>query len=600
MLRIKNIDREPVSITPLLSSAFLLLFLIGSFYSLLIPPFQSPDEQDHLKRAYLLSKGRIAMETPDGQSTGGYIDSGLISYMAQYHYIAGNQHKKLTADVHQKASTIEWSGEEQFSPCPGVNYYLPLIYLPQATGLVLGQMLDLTVSQSYHLARYSALISSLIIILAAFCIQRPSVFIVAVLLIPLALFQFVATSQDGFATALVVLAGSLFLRITREYNSALFWGMCIAILLLATSRINLTPMLLMPFIATYVASKRVKCYLISASVVLLSMSWILYAVLTTVDNRIGIGAPTTEVAAYYLRSPLTFISVLVNTLKDIQTLNFYIASFIGVLGWLEVSIGDKYIVIVFFCLLLIFISSISYKSLKAEQFQRFSLAFIAIVSMLLIFFLLLVTWNKHPAEVIQGVQGRYFWGPIILLGLALTTDVGSFSLFRKLLISAAMVCILGISVFITPNVLLSRYFLQPKQPQSIPLVELRKKNTVIEYKENNEVVEKGGFVDSSEYRNGEIVLVGWAYFTKDEKLFLSNKIEVSNAKYITVERPDVVNAMADETFIYSGFELRIAAENEQQAQAIMKDFCLYSKQPPYGVKQLIAGNSNELYKCEKN
>src|SRR5688572_14069951 len=119
MLSLKNLfaGSSFTSVKPQFLFILFMLFLLGSFFSSLIPPFQSPDEQDHLKRAYFLSKGRIAMVTPSGQSTGGLIDTGLHSYIASFHYITGNQFKKLTAGVQQKAELIRWSGEETFGPC---------------------------------------------------------------------------------------------------------------------------------------------------------------------------------------------------------------------------------------------------------------------------------------------------------------------------------------------------------------------------------------------------------------------------------------------------------------------------------------------------
>ena len=57
--------------------AFLLLLVQAMSY--LIPPFQSPDEFNHLKRAYLLSKGDIFLKSKD-HPTGGNSDPGLLDY----------------------------------------------------------------------------------------------------------------------------------------------------------------------------------------------------------------------------------------------------------------------------------------------------------------------------------------------------------------------------------------------------------------------------------------------------------------------------------------------------------------------------------------
>ena len=52
------------------------LFLLVRLFGILTPPFQSPDEFNHLKRAYLLSKAMFVIDSR-GTHTGGEIDEGL-------------------------------------------------------------------------------------------------------------------------------------------------------------------------------------------------------------------------------------------------------------------------------------------------------------------------------------------------------------------------------------------------------------------------------------------------------------------------------------------------------------------------------------------
>src|SRR5690349_6541565 len=52
------------------------LFVLARLFGSLVPPLQSPDEFNHLKRAYLLSQGEI-LATTVGDVTGGNVDTGL-------------------------------------------------------------------------------------------------------------------------------------------------------------------------------------------------------------------------------------------------------------------------------------------------------------------------------------------------------------------------------------------------------------------------------------------------------------------------------------------------------------------------------------------
>ena len=164
------------------------LFLACFLSSVIIPPFQSPDEFDHVKRAYLLTQGRIVLESPEGKSSGGMIDTGLLAYMRSYGNVPFAPERKLSADEIDEAKIIRWAGTKEFSTAPGTGYYFPLIYAPQATGLIVGQMLGISVEQSYRLARFLVLVFASLIIAIAFLIHPPSPLAAALLVIPMSLF----------------------------------------------------------------------------------------------------------------------------------------------------------------------------------------------------------------------------------------------------------------------------------------------------------------------------------------------------------------------------------------------------------------------------
>lgn len=449
-----------ITVNPIVVT-LLFLFVFGVFLSGIIPPLQSPDEQDHLKRAYLLSKGRVAMGSELGGNTGGQVDVGLIDYMNRFNHLHFNVGQKLTKEVELQAKEIQWANVEVFSDAPGVNNYFPLIYAPQSLALWGGRMLSLTINTSYYLARYFALISALVILGFAFNLIRPNVFVVGILIAPLMAFQMVSTSQDGVAIALVVLAVSIFVKITTEKNectNGLFLGMCACIVAVVTARINVLPMLLMPFSAALIAKRNKMEYFLSGLVVLLALLWIGYALLTTVDNRIVLNASTIEIIFFYLNHPSDFITVLFNTLRDSNRVAFYAGSFVGVLGWLDTKIGSEYISIVLISLTILMIISVSSRSIKTEWRVRLILLIIATATVLLTFFLLLISWTVHPAQVISGIQGRYFWAPAILLGYASCITMSQLPPVRQRIAMCALLFIVVVTLLVMPKILMERYY----------------------------------------------------------------------------------------------------------------------------------------------
>lgn len=440
------------------SLIILLIIFIGSLFSALIPPFQSPDESDHIKRAYLLSKGQFILDSPPGFSSGGYVDSGLIQYMSLYSPLWHHPETKVSQEISISAQNIKWSGTREFSRAPGTGYYFPLAYTPQAIGLMIGEFLDLSVETSVRLARLMVLVSSVFLLSIAFSIFPTNPLTVALLIIPMSIFQFASASLDAFTTALSIIAISIFLRMAdRRPNDPawLAYALGISVFLVVSCRVHLIPLLALPFVIYF--STRVKNHLYAAVIISIStFAWIFVAMKFTHDYRIAASIPASDAAMYYLTHPASFIKALANTIGDSSSLKFYMQSFIGILGWLDTRFSEDYYYVIFGTLVLLAICSVSPS--KVDRPRQVLLG-IACISVLLIFFALLITWNRVPTEIIWGVQGRYFLVPVLLASYALTATIeASRGVMRKILI--ALLAILAVAtIWCMPELLINRYFI---------------------------------------------------------------------------------------------------------------------------------------------
>lgn len=443
----------------------LLLFVTYFIFSILIPPFQSPDEYDHVKRSYLLASGRVMLQAPEGHSSGGPIDTGLLSYIHAYQGFIGKPDIKLSSSEIAEADAIQWTGEEEFGSAPGTGYYFPVVYLPQAIGLKAGQLLSLSVDQSYKLARLSTLLISSVLLFFAFRLYTPSVSALVLLLIPMSIFQMASTSLDVFSTALAVLSFSLFMRISAKNRAghALIYALAGVLFLLVSSKINLLPLIGLLLVVGWQAKSRKS--LVAAVVVFFAVAlWFVFALRNTVDLRVSVGATTASIIAFYLQHPLAFFDVLGATLPVYGA--SYINSFFGALGWLDAPLQAEAYTRLYVLLICAFLVSMSFKCFSKEWPQRGFLVVCAIVSSLLVFFALLITWSVHPAKVIEGVQGRYFLIPMLMLAYACDRGPALKSSF----ISAAGAIVLAItfmvSTYSTASTLLGRFYLVRAQPVS--------------------------------------------------------------------------------------------------------------------------------------
>ena len=433
--------------------------IIGLFFSAIIPPFQSPDEFAHVRRAYLLGKGVIVLDTQNGQGTGGLVDTGLSAYSSVFEALPGKVDKKISREEIDSVKEIRWTGIREFSSAGGAGFYFPLIYAPQAIGLLVGEKFGFTVDNSYQLARIISILAIAAVLLVAFNIYPVNPLVLALLLLPMSVFQLSSATIDGFSNALTVLSAAAFLRIATEREKVpnwVFYTLGLTTILLATSRVHLLPLLLLLLTSCFYVKKKEIAFVFFLAL-LSVLVWLGVAVNTGGATRTDI--PTSSVAISYLIHPLRFIRILLATLSNEGIVMYYRNSFIGVLGWLDTSFSGWVYKFYSVCLALIGIFSVSIKSVGAELRPRAIILFSAVSSVFLIFFLLLVTWTPLQSAHIEGIQGRYFLGPMIMATYAVSAGTRIHSgVFRNL---ALWILILmgGVTIYQTSKLIVERYYL---------------------------------------------------------------------------------------------------------------------------------------------
>lgn len=435
---------------------FFAIVVIGSMLSALIPPMQSPDENDHIKRAYLLSVLSHTMTEP-GRSTGGYFDDGLQKYQTTlFNALSLKRDARVTRDGASEAAAIPWAYVRHYQEMAGSAPYFPLGYLPQAAGLRVGQALHLTVGTSYRIARAATLVAIAGIIACAFTVFPPNALVLCLLALPMTMFQMSSASADGLAFAWTVLAASLFRRGMERGQPFPVW--CSALLIvapfmIATSRPQMVTMLILAPVVLLVRRDR---RALTASIIgaLLAVGWIAYATSHTVDLRWPRSVTSKEAAAYYLHHSIDMVAAIWRTVTDPDTYHSYFRMFIGVLGWLDRPMPEvTYSVAGAFLL----VASVLSFSRRVDAIARTILLLAAVSAVLLTFIALLVTWTELNAPVIIGVQGRYFTAPAILAAYALSSAYVS----ERRNFAAVIICgaFIAFSVSMTVSTLLWKYYL---------------------------------------------------------------------------------------------------------------------------------------------
>jgi uncharacterized membrane protein len=313
-----------------------------------------------------------------------------------------------------------WTGTTRYFPLPGTGYYFPAIYAPQALGLAVGQLLELTIKQSYQVMRACTLLACFAILWVGCRILLPNALVAAILVLPMSLFQLVSPTIDGLTTSLAVLAVSLFLASVdreRKHTVSASWGLAFCIFLLATSRTHLLPLLALPFYLAWQRQSR-RDFFLGCLILIATLAWVLFALQTTNDPRIVRNQTTTQLLMQYAVDPMAFFKIVAASVADDGLFTFYQRSFIGILGWLDTPLAESFFPILWIGLAACAIASASVYSLQKDWSARLLLVAIAVASIGLIFLAMLSTWTPHPATLVKGVQGRYFVVPAILLAYA--------------------------------------------------------------------------------------------------------------------------------------------------------------------------------------
>jgi uncharacterized membrane protein len=441
-----------------------LLLTLGVALSVLIPPLQSPDETAHAVRAYLLSRGHVLLKPPPHPSvgSGGYVDDGLIAYARIFLRVVGGPDSTVTRRDILASETLRWKGTRSFVPAEGTGYYLPIAYLPQAIGFRIGKKLDLSIDYSYRLARFLTFAASVAALAAAFRIYPTNPLVVALLILPMSVFQLLSLSLDGWTNALAILAISLFMRgalVRYEYRTWMMYVLAACVLVLACSRTHLMPLVALPLVLYFVRRDRAGLWCFLATAVL-SLAWLVVSVKTTVPGptRPNVAA---DIALHYASHPLELLRVLADTLQYWPAIKFYWTSFIGNLGALETPFPPKFYELTSWLLLGIILLSMSLDSIRVDWHARAALLVLSFTSCVLVFVALLITWTPHPASIIAGVQGRYFFVPALMLAYALA-GAGNVSLRSRAVLSHPVVGIYGLVVaYSLTKLLVLRYYAQP-------------------------------------------------------------------------------------------------------------------------------------------
>ena len=397
-----------------------LLLIFGIPMLLLIPPGAGYDEEDHLVRVWEMSgfsfiPGQISpeeMKYPKifrdfsyRQRVSGIIDR---NFRQEYYEASLYQFGSVSREIDTK------------------SVYSPALLLPQAIFMrYFGRPAYLSAITIFHVCRFASLLSYLILVWLAIRLIPFGKWILLVLAItPMALFQATTISPDAISNGLgfLFIAGCLKLAQSKEIN----WRECgvlvLLIFLLFLAKLNLVPLVLLPFLLiapARFAKNGTYLFLLVMTVLLFAVEIAGWNMLTSrnLTPLMANDANLTAQLRHILGAPFLFLQTVI---RDLITNGWvYFQGWVNGYGYYHWTPPQP----VSFFYLLSLGSAILIDSAPHPDYRKFRAAFI--LTFVACYFATILsiytTFTPVGSEEILGVQGRYFIPLVLPLVLALSS-----------------------------------------------------------------------------------------------------------------------------------------------------------------------------------
>lgn len=398
-----------------------------TLFALITPPFQTPDEHQHLFRTWQIASGQIIADRAGGEA-GGWLPPGLPDAAARElgdiapHASDRPLTRRSIDEAMARATAIGADAEPRFVNFFGAIIYSPASYLPQLVAVWIGAAAAMPVEHILLLGRLLNAVLAVLLLFAAIRIApvaRMGFFWVG--LFPMTVASAASFGQDGLQIGGLALLTAVGLR---AHRAARWHRADIALLLGVGALISLAKFVYLPMLALAALPRpRAVRWLrwsapIAAAVALAALLvalWLAAVAGVMVDVRPGI-PPAGERLAGFAADPLALVALLVRT-ADQEGVTIFESLF--TFGWANIGPVQGAMLPSLTALGLVLLAGDA-NAAAVSRAQRAWLMLLACCVSLLIALALYFTYTPASAATIEGIQGRYLIPlmPAVLVALA--------------------------------------------------------------------------------------------------------------------------------------------------------------------------------------
>lgn len=390
---------------------FLLIAIpVGLTFMLFILPEKVPDENVHFGKAYLTSQFNFT-------SAGEFIITNKFNTFSITNY----------NDILPKLFELDSYNSMKVSH--DICNYNFILYLGSALAILITRTLHLSVYFSFYAGRMMNLAIFLFFIYQAIKITPKAKWIFFVYSFnPMLLQQGMSYSSDCMINGVCIFAVAYFLKL--YYTDDLIQNKDILIVFSMIGFILITKYVYLPIFGIYflILNKLFKInykQVIFCIVCVIGIGIFYYISLKLNENQVQLAPHVEYLKAmqvdqgkqieFLMKSPKNIFYMLRDTLQYYG--DFYVESFTGKLGWLEIRINDISVYMYYILLVgIMFFRGVN----KIGILKRLWIILVGIIVMILVILGLYLQWTSVGVFIAQGVQGRYFLPCVFIILLALS------------------------------------------------------------------------------------------------------------------------------------------------------------------------------------
>lgn len=461
---------------------FLAIALIfGILFTVIIAPFHAESEPQHYYRSYQISEGKLIADKkivdcygqqfetylPSTTCVGGMLPKSILKTAKITEGIEFRKNPIKKQNIQNIIALLNLplnSNNRVFLRFPNISLFFPITHSPQAFGMAIGRLFNLSPLVLLYMGRIcNLLVWTLLVYLAIKIIPFYKWLLLLLALTPMSIFQASSVSGDALTNGLAFLLITFIMKTACEKEKQItkseIFILALLSLLMSLCKLAYCPILFLLWAIPLQRFRNKKQYFITLSAIILFslaavVSWLVITRHLNVPLRLDTPNLTTEQRLDYLASQPWKLLVLIGNTLRVHGLT-YLEQYLGGMGWGETKMPIWHMVS--YGLVLLGVAACSHEKDIAISVRQKAIIFsIVVTNIVLIFTLLYITWTSLDSDVIQGIQGRYFipFSPLVFFLLYNQKIKLNFQKFEP-----AIACYLLFCQTLTLAVLLNRYWL---------------------------------------------------------------------------------------------------------------------------------------------